>query len=96
MGGKGKRGGGSPWKIREIGTFAYLKNFRKGLLYQLKRCTSDLEAATVRSDAAEAFESQHRLFWIQAKQQYLDVQHEMIFDKPSWQNGRELEYGSMQ
>ena len=34
-GGKGKKG--TSW-AREVGTYAYLKNFRKGLRYQRERC----------------------------------------------------------
>ena len=34
--------------------------------------------------------------WIFDKQRRLDVEHEMVTDMPSWQNGRELQYGSLQ
>ena len=33
--------------------------------------------------------------WIFEKQRRLDLHHEMVIDKCSWQNGRELQYGSL-
>ena len=80
----------------QVGTRAYLKNFRKGLKFQVSKCTSLLENATARGDDSEAAELQHRLDWIFAKQRYLDVGHVMVLDKPSWQHGRALEYGGLQ
>ena len=83
-------------KKLQVGTFAYLKNFRKGFLHQMARCRSQLAAATARGDLAAVQEAQHRLDWIFEKQRRLDVQHEMVTDKPSWQNGRMLPYGSLE
>ena len=80
----------------QVGTRPYLKNFRKGLRYQASRCKSELEDATARGDVSAAAELQHRLDWIFAKQRYLDVEHVMVLDKPSWQHGRALEYGGLQ
>ena len=80
----------------QVGTWAYLKNFRKGLRHQASRCKSELEAAEARGDVSAAAELQHRLDWIFAKQRYLDVEHVMVLDKPSWQHGRALEYGGLQ
>ena len=62
----------------------------------MTRCRSQLAAATARGDLAAAQEAQHRLDWIFEKQRRLDLEHEMVTDKPSWQNGREVPYGSLQ
>ena len=82
--------------ILQAGTFAFLKNFRKGLRHQMARCNSQLAAATACGDPSAAQEAQHRLDWIFEKQRRLDVDHDMVHDKPSWHFGRELEYGSLQ
>ena len=94
--GKGGNGKGKAWQPRQVGTLAFLKNFRKGLSHQLERCRNDIAAATARGDHVAAQEAQHRVDWIFAKQRRLDVEHEMVTDKPSWQSGRQVMYGSLQ
>ena len=79
----------------QVGGYALLKNFRRGLRHQLEHCASELEAATARADAAAEADCEDRLLWIGSKQQFLDVQHEMVTDTPSWRNEKEMEYGSL-
>ena len=43
-----------------VGSYAYLKNFRKGLRYQRERC---LHAATDAGDVATASELNDRVGW---------------------------------
>ena len=97
--GKGKDKGSreqQQWQPREVGTYWYLKNYRRGLLHQMGRCQSDIIAATARGDSAAGDEAHGRLWWIVEKQRRLDQENEMVFDKPSWHNGRELPYGGLQ
>ena len=63
---KGKGGKGKKWTSwpREVGTYPYLKNFRKGLHHQLDRCLRDLQASP---DPATRCFVDHRLVWILAK-----------------------------
>ena len=80
----------------QVGGFPYLKNFRKGLLFQLEKSQSQLAAATASEDAQGAQEARHRLAWIYEKYRRLDtMEHEMINDKPSWAFGRMVDYGSL-
>ena len=72
-----------------------MKNFRKGLKHQRERCARDLAAATDAGDAATAAACKARLRWIHEKQAFLDTRHEMIWDMPSMQDGREVEFGSL-
>ena len=48
---KGKGGKGKKWTSwpREVGTYPYLKNFRKGLHHQLDRCLRDLRVSRPRN-----------------------------------------------
>jgi len=88
-GGKGKKG--TSW-AREVGTYPYLKNFRKGLRFQRERCLRELAAAP---DAATACPVDVRLRWILVKQDFLDNRNEMVRDRPS-QGNPEREYGSLE
>ena len=54
----------------QVGTYAYLKNFRKGLHHQLERCVREVEEAP---DAATARECTARLQWVRKKQEFLDA-----------------------
>ena len=94
--GKGGKGKGRGWQPRQVGTFSHLKNFRKGLAHQVQRCRDEIGAATARGDNAAVQAAQHRLEWVWDKQRRLDEDGEMVTDRPSWQNGRELPYGSLQ
>ena len=88
-GGKGKKGTSWP---REVGTYPYLKNFRKGLRFQLERCLRELAASP---DPATACFVDTRLRWILAKQDFLDNFHEMVWDMPApW--CPQMEYGSLE
>ena len=80
-----------------MGTYRYLKNYRKGLHHQLVRCRSELEAATASWYNSGAEACRHRLAWIFEKQRFLDEGHEYITDKPAWdwKSGKELAYGSL-
>ena len=92
-GGKGKKG--TSW-AREVGTYAYLKNFRKRLRYQRERCERELEAAAAALDAATARDATDRWLWILEKQDILDMQNEMVWDMPVTQHGSQMEYGSLE
>ena len=69
---KGKGGKGKKWTSwpREVGTYPYLKNIRKGLHHQLERCLRDLQASP---DPATACFVDTRLRWILAKQDFLAI-----------------------
>ena len=75
-----------------VGSYAYLKNFRKGLRYQRERC---LHAATDAGDAATAADCGDRLRWIREKQVFLDTRNEMVWDRPARQNDRQMDFGSL-
>ena len=80
----------------QVGTFAHLKNFRKGLLFQFQKCQSQLAAATASQNSLAAEEANHRVAWIYEKYRRLDaMEHEMITDKPAWAFGRMVDYGSL-
>ena len=95
MMGKGQGGKGKNWTSwpREVGTRQYLKNFRKGLRFQLERCLRELAASP---DAATACFVDVRLRWILVKQDFLDNRNEMVWDMPVTQHGRQMEYGSLE
>ena len=80
--GKGKGGNGKTSTIgpREIGTYPYLKNIRKGLRCQLDRCLRKLTASP---DPAAACFVDSRLHWISTKQYFLDTLNIMIWDQPA-------------
>ena len=94
--GKGKGGKGKQstnWD-RKIGTFPYLKNFRKGLRFQLERCEREWEAA--RDDATARAATTERWRWILEKQHRLDNLHEMVRDMPVTEHGVQMKtYGSL-
>ena len=90
-----KRVGGSPTHPLQVGDVRFLKNFRKGLIYQLGRCRSEVAVATARGDHAAVQAAEHRLEWIFDKQRRLDEDHEMVTDRPSWQQGRHVDYGCL-
>ena len=93
-GGKGKKG--TSW-ARQVGTYAYLKNFRKGLRYQRERCERELVAAAAAADAAAARDATNRWLWILEKQEILDIYHEMVWGMPVTQQGMQVkEYGSLE
>ncbi|MDA8583980.1 hypothetical protein N9L68_07085 [bacterium] len=99
MMGKGKGGKGNKWTswAREVGTYAYLKNFRKGLRYQRERCERELEAAAAAIDAAIARAATERWLWILEKQDILDKNHEMVWGMPVTHHGMQMkEYGSLE
>jgi len=52
----------------------------------------ELTEATVADDRAKCAE---RCRWVQRKQLLLDDEHEMVWDKPSMENGREKEFGAL-
>ena len=54
------------------------------------------DAATAAGDAATAADCNHRLLWIRDKQRFLDTRNEMVWDMPVWQNGRQMEFGSLE
>ena len=56
----------------EVGTYRYLKNFRKGLKYQLERCLRESAEAREAGGAATAADRDERLRWIHEKQAFLD------------------------
>ena len=56
----------------------------------------DLAAATDAGDAATAADCNDRLLWIRKKLDFLDWRNEMVWDRPVWQNGREMEFGSLE
>ena len=89
-GGKGKKGTSWP---RELGTYPYLKNFRKGLHHQRQRCEREWAAAP---DDATARDATHRWHWILEKQHRLDNRHEMVRGMPVTQQGRHRTYGSLE
>ena len=68
-GGKGKKG--TSW-ARNVGTFPYLKNFRKGLRHQRERCEREWAAAP---DDATARDAADRWHWILEKQDRWDNRH---------------------
>ena len=85
-GGKGKKGKGkgknwTSW-AREVGTRQYLKNFRKGLRWQLERAFAEMVAAP--DDIA----AQDRWFWVITKQKSLDYRHEMVNGRASHAGGQ--------
>ena len=91
---KGNGGKGKKWTSwpREVGTYPYLKNFRKGLRFQLERCLRELAASP---DPATACFVDVRLRWILVKQDFLDSRNEMVWDMPSpW--CPQMEYGSLE
>ena len=91
---KGKGGKGKKWTSwpREVGTYPYLKNFRKGLHHQLGRCLRDLQASP---DPATRCFVDTRLVWILAKFDLLDNFHVMVWDRPApWDP--QMEYGSLE
>ena len=76
----------------QVGTYPYLKNFRKGLHHQLDRCLRDLQASP---DPATRCFVDTRLRWILAKFDLLDNFHVMIWDRPApWDP--QMEYGSLE
>ena len=77
----------------QVGTYAYLKNFRKGLAHQYQRCKAQMEAADESAETAESHRK--RLAWIEQKQIRLDRYHEMILDRPGMWMGEEQPYGNM-
>ena len=88
-GGKGKKG--TRWP-REEGSYAYLKNFRRGLRHQRERALRDMQA----DEDDKKSEAQRRWLWILQKQYFLDYVDEMIFDEPVTLEGKETtQYGSM-
>jgi len=77
---------------RAPGSYAYLKNFRRGLLHQRKRALRDMQA----DEDDKRSEAQRRWLWILQKQYFLDYCREMIFDEPVTLEGKETtQYGSM-
>ena len=81
------------------GTYAYLKNFRKGLRHQRERCELDLQGALPggdRESAATAAAARKRLLWIHEKQIYLDTHHEMIIDQAGIWMGELADFGSLE
>ena len=76
----------------KVGTVEYLKNFRRGLQHQLKRCKQELAEARVARDVEQIEACTERCCWVQRKQSLLDDKHEMVWDKPSMENGREKEF----
>ena len=92
-GGKGKKG--TSW-ARDVGTYSYLKNFRKGLRYQRERCERELEAAAAALDAATARDATDRWLWILEKQDILDIHNEMVWGMPVTQHDRQMEYGNLE
>jgi hypothetical protein len=93
--GKGAKGEGKnrTSRAREVGTHAYLKNFRKGLRHQRERCSRELALDQL---AATARELDDRWRWILEKQDSLDNRNEMVWDMPVTQHGMQMEYGSLQ
>ena len=77
---------------RAPGSYAYLKNFRRGLLHQRKRALRDMQA----DEDDKKSEAQRRWLWIMQKHYFLDYCHEMIFDEPVTLEGKETQYGSME
>ena len=67
MMGKGKGGKGKNWTSwpREVGTRQYLKNFRKGLRWQLERAVAEMVAAP--DDIA----ARDRWYWVITKRKSL-------------------------
>ena len=94
--GKGKGNGGNGKKStswpRDVGTYPYLKNVRKGLRFQLDRCLRKLAAFP---DPATACLVDSRLHWIFTKQHFLDNINIMIWGQPApWDP--QIEYGSLE
>ena len=90
--GKGGNGNKSTFGPRELGTYPCLKNFRKGLRFQLDRC---LRTLTSFPDPATACLVDSRLHWIFTKQYFLDNLNTMIWDQPApWDP--QIEYGSLE
>ena len=87
-GGKGKKG--TRWP-REEGSYAYLKNFRRGLRHQRERALRDIEA----DEDDKKSEAQRRWLWILQKQYFLGYCNEMIWDEAVTQQGKDMKYGSM-
>ena len=67
---------GPRWE-REVGSWPYLKNLRKGLRYQQEQCEKDLRNAV---DAATADPSAKRLQWIINKQCSLYIYGVIVSD----------------
>ena len=80
-GGKGKGKKGSSW-FREPGTYAYVKNFRKGLHHQRERCERELHEAREALDDATAASLAERLQHILEKQDALDTHNVLVTDRP--------------
>ena len=92
-GGKGKKGKGkgknwTSW-AREVGTRQYLKNFRKGLRWQLERAVVEMVAAP--DDIA----ARDRWYWVITKWKSLDYGHEMVKGGPVMQEGRQMQYADL-
>ena len=64
----------------EVGTYAHLKNFRKGLNHQLARSTREWKEAQEAGDDATAAACTERMRWIHEKQASLDGHHVMLTD----------------
>ena len=77
----------------QVGTWAYLKNFRKGLAHQYQKCKAQMESADECAATAELHRK--RLAWIEEKQIRLDTFHEMIVDRPGIWMGEPQQYGNM-
>ena len=57
---------------RQVGSFRYLENYRKGLAYQRRKCLTEKRTFLDANDIGNAHECQVRLEWIDLKQTYLD------------------------
>jgi hypothetical protein len=57
--GRGGKGRGRPSWPRELGTHAYLKNFRKGLRHQRERCSRELALDQLAATARELDDRWH-------------------------------------
>ena len=89
-------GKGCNSQARYVGSYSYLKNFRKGLAHQRERCERDRAAARAARDDATARDATDRWLWILEKQDILDIYNEMVWDMPVTQHGMQMkEYGSL-
>ena len=79
----------------QVGSYAYLKNFRKGLQHQRERCERELAEAKDARDVEKAIKRNDRLRWIHQKQDFLDRDNEMVWDMPVMQDGIEVPFGSL-
>ena len=87
-GGKGKKG--TRW-ARKPGTQAYLKNFRRGLRWQLERALGEMVAVPDDEKCA----AQGRWFWVLATQKSLDYGHEMVKGGPVMLEGWQMQYADL-